>query len=57
MSQETLLRRAASIRKTWSRTERQRRAVASDLRCLELIVRLTMGPRSQPTLAYAKARS
>ena len=43
MSQQVLHQRAASIRQTWSNRERQQRAVASDLRCLDLLIRLATG--------------
>ena len=54
MSQEVLHQRAASIRKSWSRNERRERAVASDVRCLDLIIRLATGRDCRPAHAYAK---
>ena len=54
MSQEVLHQRAAKIRKNWSRSERRQRAVASDIRCLELIIRLATGRERRPAHAYAK---
>jgi hypothetical protein len=40
MSQELIKRRAADIRRGWSWRERRQRALASDRRCMELLVRL-----------------
>jgi hypothetical protein len=45
MSEQTIRRRAASIRQHWTRSERKQRAVASDLRCLDLLVRIATGAR------------
>lgn len=40
MSKETIEKRAANIRRTWSRNERRQRALESNQRCLDLLVRL-----------------
>jgi hypothetical protein len=40
MSHETVERRAAEIRRHWSKDERRKRARASDLRCAELVSRI-----------------
>jgi len=40
MSQQTIQRRAAAVRQTWSRRERRHRAQASQRRCWELLVRI-----------------
>ena len=54
MSQDVLRQRAAKVRQNWSRNERRQRAVASDIRCLELIIRLATGRDCRPAHAYAK---
>jgi hypothetical protein len=43
MSEQTIQKRAATIRRDWSRKEQMQRAVASDQRCLNLLLRLTVG--------------
>jgi hypothetical protein len=40
MSKETIERRAADIRRHWSRNERRQRALESNHRCLDLLIRL-----------------
>ena len=52
MSHQAVCHRAADIRQTWSRNERWRRAVASDLRCLDLLVRITAS-RDRRTLNWS----
>jgi hypothetical protein len=40
MSEQTIQRRAANIRQQWTRSERKQRAAVSDIRCLDLLVRI-----------------
>jgi hypothetical protein len=54
MSQDVLRQRAAKVRQNWSRNERRQRAVASDIRCLELIIRLATGREYRPAPVYVK---
>ncbi len=54
MSHEVLHQRAAKIQQNWSRSERRQRAVTSDIRCLDLIIRLATGRECRPAPAYAK---
>lgn len=54
MSQDVLRQRAAKVRQNWSRGDRRERAVASDVRCLELIIRLATGRDCRLAPAYAK---
>jgi len=43
MSQETIERRAAQVRRSWSQRERRHRAQASQRRCFDLLMRIASG--------------
>jgi hypothetical protein len=41
MSERTIRKRAADIRKSWTKNERHHRALSSQRRCLDLLVRIS----------------
>jgi hypothetical protein len=43
MSEKTIRKRAADIRQSWTKNERRQRALASQRRCLDLLVRISTG--------------
>jgi hypothetical protein len=57
MSQDVLRRRAAQVRESWSNSERRLRSIASDVRCLDLIVRMTTGGQFRTVPCRVKASS
>jgi hypothetical protein len=48
MSEQTIQRRAATVRRTWTGNERRQRALVSDRRCLDLLLRITTGKGCGP---------
>jgi hypothetical protein len=44
MSEQTIRKRVADIRRSWTKSERRQRALASQLRCLDLLVRISKNP-------------
>jgi hypothetical protein len=52
MSHETIERRAAEIRRHWSKEERQRRARAGEFRCMELVAKICSAPKNVPVAAW-----
>jgi len=55
MSQDTIQHRAAEIRRHWSPQERQKRAQASEYRCVELVARLR-GAKNAPADSWGARR-
>lgn len=55
MSQRTLKMRMAEIRRSWSRKERENRAVLGERRCLELLFQAGMVRPCLATVARAPA--
>jgi hypothetical protein len=55
MSHETVERRAAEIRRHWSKQERQKRSQASDFRCMELVAKL-YGMKNAPAGSWGARR-
>ena len=43
MSEKTISKRAADIRRSWTKNERRQRAIASQRRCLDLLVHIATG--------------
>jgi hypothetical protein len=55
MSETTIRRKAAEIRRSWTRCERLERAAASKRRCIELVLRLVPSSARAMQLAAQSA--
>lgn len=54
MSQQAIRERAAEVRRTWTRAELSQRATASNLRCIDLVIRLASGSQPRTPNWHAK---
>jgi hypothetical protein len=52
MTHKTIERRAAEVRRHWSKEERQQRARASEFRCMDLATKICW-PKNAPAAAWA----